>query len=96
MNDKQAVAIHALQYVENGMVIGLGTGSTANYFIEALAHRYQQEKLQIQVVASSTVSMLYAKQHDLPLVAIEHLGKLDLYVDGADEVSPDLAVLTRL
>ncbi len=93
MNDKQAVAIHALQYVENEMVIGLGTGSTANYFIEALAQRYQQEKLQIQVVASSTVSMLYAKQQGLPLLAIEYLSKLDLYVDGADEVSPDLAVL---
>lgn len=93
MNDKQAVAVHALRYVENGMVIGLGTGSTANYFIEALAQRHQQEKLHIQVVASSTVSMLYAQQHGLPLLAIEHLSKLDLYVDGADEVSPDLTVL---
>jgi len=93
MNDKQAVAKYALNYVQHGMIIGLGTGSTANCFIEALAQRYQQEKLKIKVVASSLVSQLKAQQLGLPIIAIEHIEKLDIYVDGADEVAPDMTLL---
>ena len=93
MNDKALVAVHAAQKVENGMCVGLGTGSTANYFIEALAQRHYQEGLQVSVVASSVVSAIKAGQLGLPLCAIEHIKHLDLYVDGADEVSPDLNLL---
>ncbi|QPK63885.1 ribose-5-phosphate isomerase RpiA [Methylomonas sp. LL1] len=93
MNDKQRVAEHAAQQIENAMLIGLGTGSTANYFIEALARRQREESLQIQVVASSVVSAIKARQLGLPLRGIEHIAILDLYVDGADEVAPDLTLL---
>lgn len=93
MNDKQAVAEYAVNYVQNGMTIGLGTGSTANYFIEALAQRYQQENLQIKTVASSLVSQIKAQHSGLPIIAIEHIEKLDIYVDGADEVTPDMTLL---
>lgn len=93
MNDKQLVAHHAAQQVKDGMCVGLGTGSTANYFIEELARRYHEEALHITVVASSIVSTRKAQQLGLPLVAIEHLTHLDLYVDGADEVTPDLTLL---
>lgn len=93
MNDKERVAIHAAKLVENGMLIGLGTGSTADYFITELARRKQQEGLQISVVASSQVSMIKAQELGLSLLAIEQLTKLDLYVDGADEVTPDNALL---
>jgi len=93
MNDKQAVSEYALNYVQNGMTIGLGTGSTANCFIEALAQRYQQENLQIKTVASSLVSQLKAQQLGLPIISIEHIEKLDIYVDGADEVAPDMTLL---
>ena len=93
MNDKQAVAEYALTYVQNDMTIGLGTGSTANCFIEALAQRYQQKNLQIKTVASSLVSQLKAQQLGLPIIAIDHIEKLDIYVDGADEVAPDMTLL---
>jgi ribose 5-phosphate isomerase A len=93
MNDKELVAIHAAQLVKNGMSVGLGTGSTANYFIEALAKRYHEQDLQITVVASSVLSTIKAQQLRLPLIAFEHLTQLDLYVDGADEVDPDLTLL---
>lgn len=93
MNDKQRVAQHAVQQVQNGMIIGLGTGSTANCFIEELALRRNQEGLKFKVVASSTVSMIKAQQLGLPLLAMEHIDHLDLYVDGADEVAPDLTLL---
>jgi ribose 5-phosphate isomerase A len=93
INDKQRVAIHVANLVEEGMIVGLGTGSTANYFIEQLAHRKQQENLQFTAVASSVVSTIKAQQLGLNMMAIEHLRQLDLYVDGADEVSPEMSLL---
>ncbi|MPS48058.1 ribose-5-phosphate isomerase RpiA [Methylobacillus sp.] len=93
MNDKQLVAIQAARHVQDGMVVGLGTGSTANYFIEELARRHRDEGLHITAAASSVASTIQAQTHGLPLVALEHLGRLDLYVDGADEVTTNLALL---
>jgi ribose 5-phosphate isomerase A len=93
MNDKQLVAIEAAKLAKNGMIIGLGTGSTANYFIEALAERQAKEGLKIQTVSSSTISAIKAEACGLPLVSIAQITHLDLYVDGADEVSPALTLL---
>ncbi|OQK15303.1 ribose-5-phosphate isomerase [Methyloprofundus sedimenti] len=93
MNDKELVAQHAAKRVKNGMTVGLGTGSTADYFIVELARRQTEENLAITCVSSSIVSMLKAQELGLPLLAIEHLSRLDLYVDGADEVAPDNSLL---
>lgn len=93
LNDKQIVAIAAAKYVEDGMLVGLGTGSTANYFIEELARRMREERLKITTVASSTISAQYAQSCQLPLKAIEHIHALDIYVDGADEIAPNNTVL---
>mgnify|MGYP006265718409 CR=1 FL=1 len=93
MNDKQRVAHYAAQQIDSGMLIGLGTGSTANCFIDALVERQQNEALDCQYVASSIVTLQYARQAGLKLVGIETLAYLDLYVDGADEVAPDLSLL---
>ena len=93
MNDKELVARHAAAMVTDGMSVGLGTGSTANFFIEELARRRAEEGLQVTAVSSSTVSAIKARSLGLPLAALEHIDRLDLYVDGADEVTPDLALL---
>lgn len=93
INDKQRVAIHAANLVEDGMIVGLGTGSTANYFIEQLAQRKQHQNLHFTAVASSVVSTIKAQQLGLNMMAIEHLSQVDLYVDGADEVSPEMSLL---
>ncbi len=93
MNDKQLVAIQAATYVKDGMLIGLGTGSTANYFIEELARRQRDEGLKISTVASSTISANMAQSLHLPITALEHISYIDLYVDGADEVTPDMTLL---
>ncbi len=93
MNEKELVAIHAAQCVKEGMCVGLGTGSTADYFIAELARRNNVEDLNVTVVASSIVSMRKAQELDLPLISIEHLRHLDLYVDGADEVTSDNTLL---
>jgi len=92
LNAKQRVAKHAADLIEDGMVVGLGTGSTANYFIEALAAR-QQQGLDCVTVASSIVSTIKAQELGLPQISIEQLNAIDVYVDGADEVSPEMILL---
>ncbi len=62
MNDKELVAQHAAKQVKDGMRIGLGTGSTANYFIQELARRITEEGLQVTTVASSVVSTIKAQE----------------------------------
>lgn len=93
MEDKEIIAIKALDYVTDNSVIGLGTGSTANFFIKHLANKIENEKLNIQVVASSTVSEIEAVRNKLNLIGIDTLETFDLYVDGADEITNDLNVL---
>ncbi|MDO9150670.1 MAG: ribose-5-phosphate isomerase RpiA [Methylotenera sp.] len=93
MNDKQLVALHAAKYVQDGMLVGLGTGSTANYFIEELARLMREQGLKITTIASSTISAQKAQSLQLPIVAIEHVNSIDLYVDGADEITPDNTLL---
>lgn len=93
MNDKELVAWQAAGQVKDGMLVGLGTGSTANCFIEALARRKDDEGLRVTTVASSVVSTIKAQELGLPMVAFEQVTKLDLYVDGADEVSPGMTLL---
>lgn len=92
MNDKQVVALAAAALVEDHMIVGLGTGSTANYFIEALANR-QQQGLNIRTVASSHVSMMKAQAMGLQVLSISQCPEIDIYVDGADEISPDFSLL---
>jgi len=93
MNPKQRVAVHVANLVEADMVVGLGTGSTANFFIEALAKRNRLENLNVKTVSSSVISAVKATEAGLPVVSIDSLDYLDIYVDGADEVTPDLTLL---
>jgi ribose 5-phosphate isomerase A len=75
------------------MLVGIGTGSTANYFIDELARRQQEEGLKVTTVASSTISAQKAQSLQLPIVALEHISSIDLYVDGADEIDPAMTLL---
>jgi ribose 5-phosphate isomerase A len=93
MNDKELVAFEAAKLVKSNMVIGLGTGSTANYFIEHLAKRQAEEDLNISTVASSTISAMKAESCGLKVISIAQLKRIDLYVDGADEITPNLSLL---
>jgi ribose 5-phosphate isomerase A len=93
MNDKQLVAIEAAKHIQSGMLVGLGTGSTADLFIEELARRVKDDKLDFTVVSSSAASAKKANELGLNLVEIQDISHLDIYVDGADEVTPDLTLL---
>lgn len=79
---KRAAALAALEYVKPGMKIGLGTGSTTVFFIEALG----QKHLDIQALPTSKASEALAKKWDIPLLNPDTVSSLDLTVDGADEV----------
>jgi ribose 5-phosphate isomerase A len=87
MNDKEIVAQAALKYIKDNTIVGLGTGSTANYFIEGLAKKIKNENLDIKVVASSTISQISAIKAGLTYVSLDQIEAIDLYVDGADEIA---------
>jgi len=82
---KKAAAEKAVEEVRPGMTVGLGTGTTAYYAIEALGRR-MQEGYGLQAVASSVRSEELAASFGLPIVAFSSSMKIDVYLDGADEV----------
>lgn len=86
---KKAVGYKAASFVEPKMIVGLGTGSTAKYFIEKLIERNKLENLNIQVVASSLQSLQLAQKGGLPIADINTLHSIDLTVDGADEIDKE-------
>jgi ribose 5-phosphate isomerase A len=87
---KRAAALAAIEYVESGWVIGVGTGSTANHFIDALA----RIKGRIDgAVASSNATAERLKQHGIPVLDLNATGDLPLYVDGADEATRHLQLV---
>jgi ribose 5-phosphate isomerase A len=89
---KQLVAKRAVEFVEDGMAVGLGTGTTATMFIRELALRVQQG-LTIRCVASSDASRDLGLSLGMDVTTLDELPELDLYVDGADEVGPGLALI---
>jgi len=82
---KRASALKALEHVEDGMVVGVGTGSTVRYFIEGLAA--MQDRIE-GAVSSSEQSTALLKQHGIRVLDLNAAGPLPLYVDGADECDP--------
>ena len=87
---KKAVAEAALKYVETGTVIGIGTGSTANFFIDALAgikHKIEG------TVASSLASAERLKKHGIPVMDLNAVDGISVYVDGADEATHNLHLI---
>lgn len=93
MDDKERVGLEAAKAVQPGMVVGLGTGSTATYFIRELARRIREENLSIKCVPSSLACSLLSKQLGLSLLSVDQVSQVDLYVDGADEVAPDKGLI---
>lgn len=90
---KRAAARAALQHVEDGMRLGLGTGSTAWWFTELLAERAKAERLDIACVPTSLQTARQAEKAGLRVTSLDEAGWLDLTVDGADEFDPDLNLI---
>jgi ribose 5-phosphate isomerase A len=89
---KRLVAKRAAEFVEDGMAVGLGTGTTATLFIRELGERVRRG-LKIRCVASSDASHKLGLQLGMDVVTLAELPELDVYIDGADEVGPGLALI---
>jgi ribose 5-phosphate isomerase A len=89
---KALVGRRAAELVEDGMAVGLGTGTTSTMFIHALGERVRAG-LKIRCVASSDASTNLGRSLGMDVVTLAELPQLDLYIDGADEVGPGLALI---
>jgi ribose 5-phosphate isomerase A len=88
--NKQRAAGAALEYVRDGMIVGVGTGSTVNFFIEGLAAIRDRIA---GAVSSSDASTQRLKAHGIPVLELNATGDLPLYVDGADEATRRLELI---
>ena len=82
---KKNAANEAVKLVQNNMILGLGTGSTANWFIKILAQKLKKENLNVKCVCTSNETKFLAKKEGLFVVELNTVPKIDLTVDGADE-----------
>ncbi len=91
-DQKRAAGEAAAKLVESGMIVGLGTGSTASWFVRALAERMKDEKLDVRGVATSQATTALAEVLGIPMLDLNQV-QIDLTVDGADEIGPGLALI---
>lgn len=89
MNLKKMVGIEAAKNIKDGMIVGLGTGSTAYYMVEELGRRIKEEGLSIIGVTTSKETEKQAQNLNIPLKSIDEVNYVDLTIDGADEISAD-------
>lgn len=86
-----------MAYVQSGMIVGLGTGSTSDYFLQALGHALKEGKVSnIRAVPTSRKSEQRAQHLGIPLTTLAENPTIDVAVDGADEVTPDLGLIKGL
>lgn len=88
MNSKKTAADKAITMVQNGMVLGLGTGTTAHWAIEGIGRRIKQEGLKLEAIATSKQSEIQARSLGIPILTFADTDQIDLTIDGADEVDP--------
>jgi len=89
---KRAAAARAIEFVRPGMRLGLGTGSTAKHFVELLGERVR-DGLTVVGVPTSDATRRDAERVGVPLSTLDETPELDLTVDGADEIAPDLSLI---
>ncbi|WP_025719589.1 ribose-5-phosphate isomerase RpiA [Paenibacillus sp. 1-18] len=92
MNLKQKAAEKAVEAIQDGMKVGLGTGSTAYWAIQKIGERVAQG-LHIQAVATSQASEDLARELGIPIIPFDQIGRLDVTIDGADEVNEHLVLV---
>src|SRR5438128_11156506 len=89
---QRQAAARALEHVRDGMQLGLGTGSTAKHFVELLAERVRSG-LNVVGVPTSETTRADAQRLGVPLTTLDETSELDMTVDGADEIGPDLTLI---
>lgn len=90
---KKNAAYAAVEHVKDGFIVGLGSGSTAAYAIEALGERIKRERLSILGVPTSYQAFLLAVKHGIAVTTLEEHPVLDVAIDGADQIDPKLNLI---
>lgn len=90
---KRNAGYHAAGMVEDGMVVGLGTGSTVFFAMERLGERIARDGLHIVGIPTSYQAAIRARQYGIPLASLDEHPELDLAIDGADQVDQDLNLI---
>jgi len=96
MDLKEMAAREAVKYVEDGMVVGLGSGSTANKAIQLIGQKVKEEEIEIIGIPTSTASDLLGRAVGIRMGELDDHPQVDLTIDGADEVDPNLNLVKGL
>jgi ribose 5-phosphate isomerase A len=97
MNAKQRAAEAALQFIQSDTTVGLGTGSTATLFIDALAREVKAGRLRnLNCVPTSVASEVQARRLGLHVVTLADVDRIEVTIDGADEIAPNLDLIKGL
>ncbi len=91
--EKKRAALEAVKHVKDGLVVGLGSGSTAAYAIEEIGKRMKKEKIRVLGVPTSYQSFILAVKNGIPTTTLEEHPVLDLSIDGADQVDKNLNLI---
>ncbi len=90
--EKKLAALKSVEYIKDGMAVGLGSGSTARLFVQALGERVRQG-LEIKAIPTSKKTKAQAIEEGIPLTNFGEINRLDVTVDGADEIDPNLNLI---
>jgi len=90
---KQKAALEAVKHVKTGFVVGLGSGSTAAFAIEALGERVKREKLCVMGIPTSYQAFLLAVECKIPITTLDEHPQIDVTIDGADQITPELFLI---
>jgi len=90
---KKRAALEAVKLVKDGQIVGLGTGSTTYYAIEEVGRRIREEGLNVLGISTSNQSTSLAKEFGIPLTSLNEHPRLDIAIDGADQVDPQLNLI---
>ncbi|MDF1797804.1 MAG: ribose-5-phosphate isomerase RpiA [Planctomycetota bacterium] len=93
-NSKRAAGRKAAERVQSGQIVGLGTGSTVFYTLERLGERVRDDGLELRGIPTSTDTESKAREFGIPLMTLDELeGRIDLTIDGADEINADFHMI---
>ena len=90
---KQRAALEAVRHVKDGYIVGLGSGSTAAYAIEAIGKRIEEENLHIMGIPTSYQAFLLAVECKIPITTLDEHPVIDVTIDGADQLTPELFLI---
>ena len=90
---KQNAALEAVKHVKDGFIVGLGSGSTAAFAIQALGERIKKEKIRIMGIPTSYQAFLLAVDCGIPITTLDEHPVIDVTIDGADQLTPELFLI---